>query len=113
MGRAARHVEGKVIMYADKMTNSMKRAILETKRRRKIQEAYNIKHKITPKGIEKEIDDSFTKNNKVDEKAMKKLPRKEKAMLIHDLENQMKLVAENLEFEKAASIRDQIKKLKK
>ena len=117
MGRAARHVEGHVIMYADSITTSMREAIEETNRRRSIQEAYNEGHGITPRGIQKAIRD-ITERIKVVAEA--KVPytatpisREELVRVIKDLESQMKKAAKNLEFEKAALIRDRIIELRK
>lgn len=114
MGRAARHVNGRVIMYADLMTDSMKAAIEETNERRKIQEEYNKKHKIIPTGISKEIG----KAKKEEEEKLydidisfSKLPKKERRKVISDLRLLMEKAAANLEFERAAEIRDQIVKL--
>ena len=117
MSRGARHVEGKVIMYADRRTGSMERAIGETTRRRKIQQAYNEKHGITPAGIIKAIRESRLagKQKPQDEKPIidpKSIPKDELPHILHDLENQMALAAANLEFERAANIRDQITSLK-
>ena len=117
MGRGARHVEGKVIMYADRRTGSMERAIGETTRRRKIQQAYNEKHGITPAGIIKAIRESRLagKQKPQDEKPIidpKSIPKDELPHILKDLENQMALAAANLEFERAAHIRDQITSLK-
>ena len=114
VGRAARHEEGRVIMYADNMTGSMQRAINETNRRRDIQEAYNRKHNITPTSVAKEIDEGLralipmkedSKKPKID---LKKIPKDEYAGLIKDLSGQMDLASANLEFEKAAELRDLI-----
>lgn len=118
MGRAARHQEGHIIMYADKITASMKKAISETKRRRKFQEAYNKKHKITPQSIQKAIKAERLAGGRIKEEAVQKLdakliPRDELPHLIKDIHNQMELAARNLEFEKAAILRDQIKELRK
>jgi excinuclease ABC subunit B len=119
MGRAARHSEGSVIMYADKITGSMKRAIAETSRRRSIQEAYNRQHNITPKSIKKKIKDLWLKGQSKKEKAgklpfdLKKVSDEEIPVLIKELENKMELAARNLEFEKAAEIRDQISVIRK
>ncbi|MDP2935466.1 MAG: excinuclease ABC subunit UvrB [Dehalococcoidia bacterium] len=118
MGRAARHVEGHVIMYADKMTDSMRRAIQETNRRRAIQEAYNIVHGITPQGIKKAIRDITERlravaESRVEYRVGEGLPRAEISRLISDLESQMKTAARNLEFEKAALYRDEIIELRK
>jgi excinuclease ABC subunit B len=111
IGRAARHVEGHVIMYADTITGSMKRAIDETNRRRKIQEAYNKKHGITPKGIAKAIEESTLPRYAKEDKPkidLKRIPDEEYQPLLRDLTSQMELAAANLEFEKAADLRDLI-----
>ncbi|HEX5456659.1 MAG TPA: excinuclease ABC subunit UvrB [Candidatus Saccharimonadales bacterium] len=116
VGRAARHQEGRVIMYADVMTGSMKRAINETNRRRKIQEDYNKKHGITPKGIAKNIDKGLRPDLPDSEKPkldIKKIPKDEYKHLVRDLSRQMELAAANLQFEKAASLRDMIQELEK
>ena len=112
IGRAARHVEGKVIMYADFVTESMEKAISETARRREIQTEYNKKHGITPKGIQKEISAGLRaiipekeEKSKFD---IKKIPKEELPSLIKQLESEMKLAAANLEFERAAMLRDSI-----
>ena len=119
MGRGARHVEGHVIMYADRRTGSMERAISETLRRRKIQQAYNQKHDITPAGIIKAIRESRLAGksaSSADEQKpiidLKSIPKDELPRILRDLENQMALAAANLEFERAANIRDQITQLK-
>jgi excinuclease ABC subunit B len=114
VGRAARHIDGRVIMYADHTTGSMKRAIDETDRRRKIQEQYNKQHKITPKGIAKNIDKGMRKDLPDSEKSkldIKKIPKDEYKHLVRDLSRQMDLAAANLQFEKAAELRDMIKEL--
>ena len=110
VGRAARHVEGRVIMYADHITGSMRRTIDETERRRALQESYNAAHGITPKGISKEVEKGLrpdlpeeAKKAKLD---LKKIPKDEYGALIKDLSAQMELAAANLEFEKAAELRD-------
>ena len=112
IGRAARHVEGKVIMYADFITESMEKAISETARRRELQMAYNKKHKITPKGIKKEISAGLRaiipEKEEKSEFNIKKIPKEELPSLIKQLESEMKLAAANLEFERAALLRDQI-----
>ncbi len=116
IGRAARHVEGHVIMYADQVTGSMKRAIDETNRRRRIQEDYNQKHGITPKGVAKAIEDSMRseeERNKPKKLDLKKIPKEEYGAMIRDLTAQMDLAAANLEFEKAAELRDIISDIKK
>jgi excinuclease ABC subunit B len=122
-GRAARHLEGTVIMYADKMTGSMSFAIKETERRRAIQEAYNIERGITPIGIVKGIKDLTEHVRKAAEEraiyktgaSLEDLPigKDELAKLIKDVEKQMKQAAKDLEFEKAASLRDQIIELRR
>jgi len=125
MGRATRHVNGHVIMYADTITKSMQEAIEETSRRRKVQEAYNKEHGITPQGIKKAIKDITERIQAVAEhraayviasgKAGKQSPvsPEEIARLIKELETEMKKAAKNLEFEKAAMIRDRIIELRK
>lgn len=117
IGRAARHVDGTVIMYGDTITDSMRRAIDETKRRRTIQQAYNQKHGITPQGITKEIDEGLRAiiPQKDDDKPkidLKKIPKEEYASMIKDLTGQMKLASANLEFERAAELRDLIAEIK-
>ena len=118
MGRAARHVEGRVIMYADKITGSMDRAIKETERRRKIQQAYNTKHGITPKSIIKAVREDRLAGQKreledVPKISSQEIPPDELPFLISSLTAKMDLAAENLEFEKAAALRDQITELEK
>ncbi|GAI58092.1 unnamed protein product, partial [marine sediment metagenome] len=117
MGRASRHIDGHVIMYADTITNSMARATEETQRRRQIQEVYNKEHGITPQGIRKAIKDITERVRVV---AETKTPyvavptaKEDIARLIKELESQMKTAARNLEFEKAALLRDHIIDLKK
>lgn len=117
IGRAARHLEGKVIMYADRRTDSMNRAISETDRRRSIQTAYNEKYGITPTSVAKEIDEGLRAiiPKKEDDKPkidLKKIPVDEYAGLIKDLGAQMDLASANLEFEKAAELRDLIGEIK-
>ncbi|MDD5147203.1 MAG: excinuclease ABC subunit UvrB [Candidatus Daviesbacteria bacterium] len=118
MGRAARHVKGKVIMYADTVTKSMKTAIEEVKRRREYQEAYNKKHHIIPRSIEKALRERLVeKVEELEEKLGKKdltiddIPPKERKKMVRNLEAQMRQAAELLDFEEAARIRDQIKEL--
>jgi excinuclease ABC subunit B len=118
MGRAARHVDGHVIMYADIITDSMKVAIDETSRRRSIQEAYNQEHGITPQSIRKAIKDITDRVKAVAEthapyEASAPVSRDQIAMLIKDLETQMKNAARNLEFEKAVLLRDRMVDLKR
>jgi excinuclease ABC subunit B len=120
MGRAARHIDGHVIMYADNITKSMREAIDETERRRKIQEDFNREHGITPQGIRKAIRD-ITERIKTAAVAEKRteytagvpLSREDTLRLVKDLETQMKQAAKSLEFEKAALIRDRIIELRK
>jgi excinuclease ABC subunit B len=118
MGRAARHLNGHVIMYADRETDSMRAAIDEINRRRKIQESYNAERGITPEGIHKAIRDITDHVKKVAEERAEYLvaqdvPKDELARLTKDLEKQMKDAAKNLEFEKAALMRDQVYELRK
>ncbi|HYM14029.1 MAG TPA: excinuclease ABC subunit UvrB [Dehalococcoidia bacterium] len=117
VGRAARHVEGRVIMYADQVTDSMRFAISETERRRAIQRSYNEEHGISPEGITKAIRDITDQMKKVAEErgeyTVKALPKDEMARLVKDLEAQMKTAAKSLEFEKAALLRDQVIELRK
>ena len=118
VGRAARNAEGKVIFYADVITRSIKATVDETNRRRSIQKAYNEKHGIVPKTIKKEIRDlieigvSPSKTEKVKIRDAKKLSAKEKASLAEELTKQMKEAAKNLEFERAAYLRDRIAELR-
>ncbi|MBE0415342.1 MAG: excinuclease ABC subunit UvrB [Dehalococcoidia bacterium] len=117
MGRAARHIDGHVIMYADTITGSMKAAMDEVLRRRSIQIAYNQKHGITPQGIKKAIKDITDRVRVVAEThapyVVAPLPRDEMLRLVKDLESQMKMAARNLEFEKAALLRDRIIELRR
>jgi excinuclease ABC subunit B len=126
IGRAARHVEGQVIMYADNMTGSMERAIKETYRRRGIQQAYNEEHNIVPRGISKAIKDLTDRVRQVAEESgayetgaaseggvIGELPKDELARIVKDLEVQMKQASKMLEFEQAAQLRDQIIELRK
>jgi len=117
MGRAARHINAHVIMYADSITQSMQKAIEETGRRRQIQEAYNKEHGITPQGIKKAIKDITERVQAVAETrapyTVTPISKEEMAQLIRQLESQMKAAAKNLEFEKAAMIRDRIIELRK
>ena len=126
IGRAARHVEGKVIMYADQVTDSMQAAIDETYRRREIQEAYNEEHGIEPRSIIKSVrdltDDIVEHQQEERERALAEaqtayttaagMPKAELQRLINELEKQMKAAAQALEFEKAAVLRDQIKEMR-
>lgn len=117
MGRAARHLEGKVIMYADTVTGSMQRAIDETNRRRKIQEAYNKEHGITPQSILKAIKTSRLSGKdpaaEVKEIDVSDISPDEAARVIKELTNKMQLAAQNLEFERATKYRDQIQAVRK
>lgn len=118
IGRCARNVNGFVVMYADRMTDSMKGAIGETERRRKIQTEYNQKHGITPETVIRAIKDIAMEGKKKAESEgirkidPKKVPKSEMARFIRELEDQMELAALNLEFEKAAELRDEIDMLK-
>lgn len=118
IGRAARHQEGTVIMYGDRITRSMQAAIDETNRRRGIQEAYNTEHGITPTSVAKEIGEGLRaiipmkeddKKAKID---LRKIPKDEYGSLIKELTGQMELASANLEFEKAAELRDVIADIK-
>ncbi len=118
MGRAARHVDGQVIMYADTTTGSMQAAIDEVLRRRNIQTAYNQAHGITPQGIKKAIKDITDRVRRVVAEThapytVAPLPKDEMLRLIKDLESQMKTAARNLEFEKAALLRDRVIELRR
>ncbi|MCM3787374.1 excinuclease ABC subunit UvrB [Domibacillus indicus] len=119
IGRAARNAEGKVIMYADKMTDSMTKAIEETKRRREIQEAYNEKHGITPMTIQKDIRDVIRATQAAEETETyaskntgRKISKQERQKLIASLEAEMKEAAKALDFERAAELRDALFELK-
>ena len=105
IGRAARNANGKVIMYADTISESMDKAILETNRRREIQEKYNLEHHIIPKTIIKEIREVVT-NNKEIEKEPSKMSKKDKQKLMVEIEKEMKEAAKNLDFERAMELRD-------
>lgn len=126
IGRAARHLHGKAILYADTITDSMQRAISETDRRRQKQEEYNILHNITPRGIAKSVQDVLEsgeggsllsphrslKKNKLAEEERQLLSPKQMAAKIKALETQMFAHAKNLEFEEAAALRDEIHRLR-
>ncbi|WP_071461310.1 excinuclease ABC subunit UvrB [Bacillus massilinigeriensis] len=119
IGRAARNASGHVIMYADRMTNSMELAISETKRRRIIQESYNAKHGVTPQTIQKEIRDVIKATYAAEEQesyspaeGMKKLSKKDRENVIANMETEMKEAAKALNFERAAELRDLILELK-
>jgi excinuclease ABC subunit B len=117
IGRAARNVEGKVIMYADVVTESMARALGETKRRRERQVAYNLEHGIEPKSIRKEVRDilALVSASTVAATGLKgeKLPREVAMAMSNDIERKMREAAANLEFEKAAALRDELIELRK
>lgn len=117
MGRAARNVNGKVLLFAQKITKSMQEAIDITNERRTLQEAYNKKHKIIPTSVKRNIEESLKQDFDQGEiyrkgKELEKIPAKERAKIIKELRQQMLEAAKNLEFEKAAMIRDEINKLK-
>lgn len=117
IGRAARHQEGTVYMYADKITRSIQAAIDETNRRRSIQEAYNTEHGITPTTVAKAIDEGLRaiipqKEDTKPKLDLKKIPKDEYASLIKDLSGQMEIASANLEFEKAAELRDLITEIR-
>lgn len=115
IGRAARNANGRVIMYADRITKSMDVAIKETNRRREIQDKYNIEHNITPKSVKKDIRE-IIQATKVAEDAVdyknEDVEIKDYESFIEDLKNEMLSAADSLDFERAASIRDEIKRLK-
>ena len=118
VGRAARHVDGKVIMYADTVTDSMAQAIEETYRRREIQHEHNEKNGISPKGIEKTIRDISDRvksvtENRTTRSSAENVSSGDVQRLIADLENQMKKAAQSLEFERAAILQDEIVDLRK
>ncbi len=118
IGRAARHTEGHVVMYADRVTDSMQRAIEETYRRRGIQSEYNERHGIVPVAISKGIHDLSDSVKAVAEERARydvsdEIPKDELVRLVKDLEGQMKAAAKNLEFERAASLRDQVVEMRK
>lgn len=113
IGRAARHVNGRVLMYGDNITDSMKKAIEETDRRRGIQKAYNEEHGITPTSVAKAIDEGLRaiipkKENETPKLDLRKIPQEEYVGLVKDLTSQMEFASANLEFEKAAELRDMI-----
>jgi excinuclease ABC subunit B len=123
IGRAARNAAGKVIMYADKMSEAMEKAIAETNRRREIQIAYNKKHGITPATVKKaiaeiltrhieEADDAAMSTVEVLKKSFNVLIPAQRKQLVKALENEMLEHAKNLEFEQAATIRDEIARIK-
>jgi len=124
VGRASRNLEGKVIMYADKITNAMKQAIDETNRRRKKQEAYNKEHNFKPFTIIKEIYDiterltsqSYIADDQADyfaDGTISRMPIKELKKIIEETRERMEAAAKSLEFERAAALRDQVFELRK
>ncbi len=115
IGRAARHSEGKVIMYGDTMTLSMERAISETQRRRRIQEEYNKKHGITPKTIKKAIREDIVRSEKRKKEPkfeITDMPADELERIVQDMRKKMEIASKNLEFEQAAKLRDQIQDIR-
>ncbi len=116
MGRVARNVNGKVLLFCQKITKSMQEAIDTTNERRKLQEEYNKKHKITPTSVKRNLEESL-KNEDMGEiyrksAKLEKMPASERAKIVKELRKEMLEAAKNLEFEKAAALRDEIKKLK-
>ncbi|WP_123042189.1 excinuclease ABC subunit UvrB [Cohnella candidum] len=120
IGRAARNADGRVIMYGDKITDSMEKAITETQRRRTIQMAYNEKHGITPQTIQKKVRDVIEATKVAEQKAgyltgaenLQKMSKKDRQSMIERLEHEMKDAAKNLQFERAAELRDALLELK-
>lgn len=115
IGRAARHVEGRVIMYADNITQSMKYALDETERRREYQEKYNIEHDITPTTISKEIRGKLVETEEDREETdmdIERMDIRQKKLLIKEMNEEMLIAADRLQFEKATELRDKIKEIK-
>ncbi|MDY3113139.1 MAG: helicase-related protein, partial [Helicobacter sp.] len=118
MGRAARNVNGRVLLFASKITPSMKKAMEVTDYRRAKQEAYNKEHNITPKGVSRKIDEDL-KNQDLGmlyekaKKAKDKMPKSEREKLVKELRAKMLEAAKRLEFEEAARLRDEIEKIRK
>jgi excinuclease ABC subunit B len=116
VGRAARHIDGRVIMYGDSITKSMKSTIDKTNARRKIQTEYNTRHHITPAGISRAIEETMRKEQEVNKAKpkldLKKIPKDEYGHLIKELTLQMEMASANLQFEQAAEFRDMIEDLK-
>jgi excinuclease ABC subunit B len=118
IGRAARHTDGHVVMYADRVTDSMNKAITETYRRRAKQMEYNEVHGITPVAIHKAIRDlsdqvKAVAEERTDYSVSEDIPKDELARIVKDLESQMKAAAKNLDFERAAALRDQIVEMRR
>ena len=117
-GRAARNIDGRVIFYADSVTQSMQKAIDEMSRRRTIQMEYNTTHQIIPESIKKSIQEVLVKQGKINTALMidneedEYLSKKDASKLIKNLEKQMLTAAQSLDFEKAAKLRDRIKKIR-
>jgi excinuclease ABC subunit B len=112
IGRAARNSDGHVIMYADKISDAMQKAIQETDRRRKIQEEHNIKNNIVPKTIIKDIHEIISNNEELLNKEITKISKKEKETIMSEIESEMRKAAKNLEFERATELRDILFELK-
>ena len=112
VGRAARNVEGRVIMYADRMTDSMMRAISETNRRRALQQVYNEANGITPQSVQSTVQGLLEITQRLSEQAPKELTQEEKSDLLLKLEDQMLSAAKGLDFEKAAALRDELFQLR-
>src|SRR5699024_2392539 len=120
MGRAARNENGQVIMYADRITDSMKVAIDETNRRRSIQQAFNEKHNITPKTIKKEVRDVIRATHVAEDEedydgkltTIANMPQQEKAKVIEQMEKEMKEAEKVLDFERATEMRDKLVEMK-
>ncbi len=112
IGRAARNANGRVIMYADYISDSMEEAIKETERRRKIQEEFNKKHNIVPKTIIKENRDIISNKADIKEEKVEKMSKKEKQKLMFNIESEMKEAAKNLDFERAMELRDILYEMK-
>ena len=112
VGRAARNINGHVIMYADSITRSMRGAIDETNRRREIQMRYNAEHGIVPKSVSKRVADVIEIGKKAEKSKEKKLSRPEREKMIAELTREMREASAKLEFEQAAYLRDRIKELR-
>ena len=114
IGRAARNVNGRVIMYADSISDAMNYAIKETNRRRAMQLNFNLENNVEPVTIKKDIRENISIREEIveEEKDYQKLTRKDRDKIVKDLENEMKQAAKNLDFERAAELRDLIFELK-